>query len=989
MDNKEQEQLILEKAKKGARFKRMRPRYPRFLAPILIIALCVLVALWQVSTALPLNFFEAFFKNDDVLEIESLTAPSVEVMSYNTEIKIEEDETSVNGIMITPEKDFAIDGEIENTLTLLAKNVKEKGFNSIYFDIEHKEGYITAIGGKENTAVKDGLEILSKAALDNELRLFVTVNVEKFNLYTAEGLKELESFIIELKKQNGVAGVMLKGISLLKNDLNYKNYLKLGTNMGFTNYLNEVLANNLKGLCAGYKNATQNAYIGIFLNSAYDQDAEKIINKDELEFKKIITNDCFDAVIFEGLGSTNSVAAPFEDMAKQYYEAASSSKTRVGFLLYSTKIAEYANPDQLTRQLMVLEEIGNGLLCFDSFKALEKDTTGAAQTALKYMKGQLSNYKPKGLTFTSPKAMDFTTTSSSIAISGASDPEFSLLADGKEVERTSGGFFSYQQELKVGNNKFKFTHKGSTYTLEVYYKYTVLNSVSPLDNLTLNGGATLVVKANARKGAKVTASLNGQTVSLKEGIDQSTDNTNKESEFTLFEGSITLPQATNKEQNLGKITFKASFNGVTDTKYSGTIKVNRKPEETPIYSPITHEGVKPGNKLIAEVIASYVETFDGGSSTDDYSRPTNSYLPKGTIDYVNKTDIYDASSRQTYIRLGYDKRVYSKSGSVKISKGLLPESNAIGVKSTTTGDQYTTIVLDMAFPFSHNIDIKPQKYTNAVTQDYTISSATYTYVEVYLPYTNSISGNVELGGNKLFGKAEFAKSGSGYILKLHLKEKGKFYGYTSYFDSDGNLILKFLNPKKTVGNNLSGVRICIDAGHGGDDPGTVAYDNRGNLIKESERCLTLAKKVQTKLQSLGATVIMTRTAETSLEPADRTAKIRNSNAHLTVSFHRNSAGNANARGFTAYHFNAYTKSPAEYIYNAMKAKNLPNYTNTAWSRVDWHWFGYSRVSNMPVVLTENGFMSNAGDLQNIISDDFNDKCAEAVVEGIVKYFNNQ
>ena len=80
--------------------------------------------------------------------------------------------------------------------------------------------------------------------------------------------------------------------------------------------------------------------------------------------------------------------------------------------------------------------------------------------------------------------------------------------------------------------------------------------------------------------------------------------------------------------------------------------------------------------------------------------------------------------------------------------------------------------------------------------------------------------------------------------------------------------------------------------------------------------------------------------------------------------------------------------------NAVKSsaaieKIRPGYGKSAWARVDWHWFGYARISTMPVVLIEAGFMSNAKDLEAILRDDFNDAQADAIVDGIVKYFNNQ
>ena len=56
------------------------------------------------------------------------------------------------------------------------------------------------------------------------------------------------------------------------------------------------------------------------------------------------------------------------------------------------------------------------------------------------------------------------------------------------------------------------------------------------------------------------------------------------------------------------------------------------------------------------------------------------------------------------------------------------------------------------------------------------------------------------------------------------------------------------------------------------------------------------------------------------------------------------------------------------------------------SDIGWHYFFLSRISDCPVVLTENGFMSNATDYNNMMSTDWNDKCADAIVKGIVDYF---
>ena len=76
------------------------------------------------------------------------------------------------------------------------------------------------------------------------------------------------------------------------------------------------------------------------------------------------------------------------------------------------------------------------------------------------------------LSITSPSKSDFLTYENSVAIIGASDPNFPLLLNGKEAERTADGYFSLQLDLKVGENKITFEHKGTTKTFKIQGKFT-------------------------------------------------------------------------------------------------------------------------------------------------------------------------------------------------------------------------------------------------------------------------------------------------------------------------------------------------------------------------------------------------------------------------------------------------------------------------------------------------------------------------------------
>ncbi len=93
------------------------------------------------------------------------------------------------------------------------------------------------------------------------------------------------------------------------------------------------------------------------------------------------------------------------------------------------------------------------------------------------------------------------------------------------------------------------------------------------------------------------------------------------------------------------------------------------------------------------------------------------------------------------------------------------------------------------------------------------------------------------------------------------------------------------------------LRICIDAGHGGKDPGAnyrgIAKEKELNLIvaKELEKLLKKNKKIEIK---------MTRSNDTFI-PLGTRAKIANDfKADIFVSIHANAAPNKKAKGFEVY-----------------------------------------------------------------------------------------
>jgi len=96
------------------------------------------------------------------------------------------------------------------------------------------------------------------------------------------------------------------------------------------------------------------------------------------------------------------------------------------------------------------------------------------------------------------------------------------------------------------------------------------------------------------------------------------------------------------------------------------------------------------------------------------------------------------------------------------------------------------------------------------------------------------------------------------------------------------------------------MRIIIDAGHGGLDPGTGSLAG----LKEKEITLDLARRTKQILKKFGFNVYLTRNEDKDLSLLERSELAIHLKADLFVSLHVNSAGTVeNANGIETYYLN--------------------------------------------------------------------------------------
>lgn len=100
--------------------------------------------------------------------------------------------------------------------------------------------------------------------------------------------------------------------------------------------------------------------------------------------------------------------------------------------------------------------------------------------------------------------------------------------------------------------------------------------------------------------------------------------------------------------------------------------------------------------------------------------------------------------------------------------------------------------------------------------------------------------------------------------------------------------------------------IVIDPGHGGKDPGAIAFD-----MKEKDIVLKVGKSLAAHLrEKLGATVILTRTDDSFMPLEERTAIANTNSADLFISLHINAHPSPDIRGFETYFLNLTTNAEA-------------------------------------------------------------------------------
>ena len=181
--------------------------------------------------------------------------------------------------------------------------------------------------------------------------------------------------------------------------------------------------------------------------------------------------------------------------------------------------------------------------------------------------------------------------------------------------------------------------------------------------------------------------------------------------------------------------------------------------------------------------------------------------------------------------------------------------------------------------------------------------------------------------------------------------------------------------------SLKGRTIVVDPGHGGKDPGAI---HKSEKTTEADLNLALSLALESRLKSMGATVVMTRTSDEFVTLWDRVNSFNDARGDIFVSVHHNSTAAINSpKGVESYYFYDESAQLSQDMADDLAAITGRS-ARGAYKNIQY----VVRSSFGPSTLIEAGFMTDEKEYQE--TRDLNNiyRSADALAKSIVKQFNN-
>ncbi len=671
-----------------------------------------------------------------------------------------------------------------------------------------------------------------------------------------------------------------------------------------------------------------------------------------------IENELVDYICPQIYWEMSHKAAPFDVLCKWWSSVVDGTRVKlyIGHALYKNE--SWSDKTEITRQVEFARSwYGYKGSVFFGYDQIEDNKDG--------MRDKLANifyedyYHPyvaatgESVTFGSPQPSAMVNVGNTYIL-GKSDPGYPLYYNGKKLARTQNGYFNMYVPISAGNNSFEFTQNGKTtvITLSTISKANtkdnslgkmMLKSVYPSEDIITAPGGEISLSCTAPAGSTVTVTLGAQSVTLSP---QGSVASSPKYLPQTYKGTLKLKSDVPADAitDLGSLVFNAKLSGETATETAADVKL------------------KPDNyNAFIEVVNDYSHLKISPTSSF-----YNDYLPSsvGMRDYV-------VSLADGYYKLRFG-------GYIARENAKFVEGNLLDGKILSAECEADDTATRMKFAVTENVPVNAYySEGKVIVKFYNVSSE----------YAQAL----KLSDNPLFADCSYDMADSCITYTLQLKDADNFYGFTVKY-TDGAVVLDFRNPIKLNLDSeapLSGITVVVDAGHGGNDEGALGFLSDGQAaMNEKDLNLLVAKAAQKYLSAYGATVIMTRNDDVTMELEERMKFLNDNYCDLSVSIHHNSldyvSNVTRVRGLLGLWWNESGRLLAKSV-SATVADGLNRYERTPSTQK----LAMCRNHKFPSTLIELGFITSAEEYEYITQPENIDIAGRAVADGVISFYAAQ
>ena len=678
----------------------------------------------------------------------------------------------------------------------------------------------------------------------------------------------------------------------------------------------------------------------------------------------------------------DSSQAPFDTLLRWWNDRLDGTNVKlyVSHAAYKYDEADWPDPagelvEQITYARSERSYYGSILYGYDE---LRRNAKGAADDVKAAFEPEII-YSPTqsnglGVSVSSPVSGTLLD-SPSTYILGMSDPYYPLTVNGERVGRTKSGYFSFRVTLSNGENVFEFEQNGHKYTYTLYYgsKTGEIGDTSmeetpadpdpdaeeeeeliTLDRLAVSWSypttdvATdediLWVSCVAPVDSEVTVTLHGETTPLVPLADPKTRTAEDGWVYISYGKNIALPEADDGEVlDCGTLLFEAVHSDTEEPLTREGIRVRRMGKDAVLTLEVTAETTPLKLTPQSSVYNDYPDQR-AGMQAEAVAQRGGFYLLK-MGGYVDEEDVRETGTRS--------------------------RSEAVPVTAVSAED--TGRVTELRFASAS----RPAVYGSMEDGAFVVTL-----------FGAEDRAEISLRDNPLFTECRADKASGGVRYVFPLKDPANFYGWDFEY-RDGGVVVSLRNPIETdltSGEPLAGLRILLDAGHGGSDPGAFGplRSEGGFSNSEKDVNLTLTLAAAEKLRALGAEVTLTREEDVTLGMTDRTALLEEIQPDLCLSLHQNSMGFTSDVTRIRGTLGLWCASGGELLADCVGRQTASslgrNYRGTSWQAL-----AMCRNRKFPSALIEVGFMTSVEEYEYMTSARGIERGAQGIADGVLEY----